>query len=159
MTGSQLPAPLPDQAYVTVSPIGSQSITLPDKCFVSPSDPDASRSVPSLSFLITHPGNVSESSFGYRLFHRTPSEDGKSDDTVPEKPLRMLFDLGLRGTAHAYLPQQQEHLINREPYSLQPSVAETLRRDGNVRPEDIDLVVLSHVHYVCRSTTYTYNAA
>lgn len=152
MPSSTLPSGLPDQNYVTVSPIGSQSITLPDKFFVSPADPDARRSVPSLAFLVTHPGPPSH-------FHlpRSSREINDSDQDVGattstparvRKPLRMLFDLGLRSSKEGYLPQQQEHLKNRNPYSLSPSVAETLEYDGDVRPEGIDLVVLSHVHYV-----------
>lgn len=141
---SKLPQPLPDQRYVTIAPIGSQSITLPDSSFVSPADPEARRTVPSLSFLITHSNPPT-----HLPFLRKPDHGRHQDGKPPNfrKPLRMLFDLGLRKSVDRYLPQQQEHFKNREPHALSPSVAEDLEK-GDVKPADIDLVILSHVHYV-----------
>jgi hypothetical protein len=54
-----LPAPKSDQNYVGVSAIEGGMITLPDEAFVSPSNPWDKRSVPSLAFLIEHPGSTS----------------------------------------------------------------------------------------------------
>ncbi|KAL1619220.1 hypothetical protein SLS54_006812 [Diplodia seriata] len=115
----------PGQTFVTVSPIAAGFITLPDKFFVHPADPDAKRTVPSLAFLITHPGSD--------VF-------GNSN-----KPLRLMFDLGLRSKKERYIDVQQKHLRGREPYRLQ-GAAEQLRA-GGVAPEDVDAVMLSHVHY------------
>jgi glyoxylase-like metal-dependent hydrolase (beta-lactamase superfamily II) len=42
---------------------------------------------------------------------------------------------------------QQKHLETRRPYQLFPGVPEYLRRGGVVPESDIDIVVLSHVHY------------
>jgi glyoxylase-like metal-dependent hydrolase (beta-lactamase superfamily II) len=127
-----LPSPLPDQIYLQISALAGGHITLPDSAFISPSDPNAKRYVPSLSFLITHPG-VSATP---PLLPFLP----------PKKPLRALFDLGLRQHAGDYLSLQEKHLHTRQPYQLFPGVPETLVRNG-AKPEDIDLVLLSHVHY------------
>jgi glyoxylase-like metal-dependent hydrolase (beta-lactamase superfamily II) len=127
---SSLPPPRPDQICVSVSAIEGGLITLPDHCFVTPSNPADKRTVPSLAFLVQHPGSS--------IF----SEDG----TV-KKPLQMMFDLGLRSELGRYIPQAQSHLKqNRVPYRLDPGVAKQLR-DGAVNPDNIDAVILSHVHY------------
>lgn len=138
MSSSRLPAPLPEQVYVTVSPIGDQSFTFPEKSFIKPAEDDARGTVPSLSFLITHPNPPSTLPW---LDKRTPSPP-------LGHPLRLLFDLGLRKNADAYSTQQQQHLKKREPHELSTSVAEVLLQKGDVKPQDIDLVILSHVHYV-----------
>lgn len=124
-----LPANQPGQTFVTVSPVAGGFITLPDKFFVHPADPDARRTVPSLAFLITHP---SSDVFG-------------NNNVSSSKPFRLMFDLGLRPKAEQYITAQQKHLKNREPYRLH-GVAEQLKA-GGVAPEDIHVVLLSHVHY------------
>jgi glyoxylase-like metal-dependent hydrolase (beta-lactamase superfamily II) len=126
-----LPSPNPNQVHVTISPIIGGYLTLPDSAFVSPADPQAKRYVPSLAFLITHPGLPSPSAF----------------IKLEKKPLRFLFDLGLRQRAEDYMPVQQKHLNTRAPYQLFPGVPETLRRNGVDPEKDIDAVILSHVHY------------
>jgi glyoxylase-like metal-dependent hydrolase (beta-lactamase superfamily II) len=58
-----------------------------------------------------------------------------------------MFDLGLRSNIEHYLPTQQSHLRkNRVPYRLGPSIADQLAK-GTIDPDDIDAVILSHVHY------------
>lgn len=126
---SSLPPPRTDQTFVTVSAIEGGFITLPDSCFVAPSNPEDRRTVPSLAFLIEHPRA--------KLF----GHDGSDS-----KPLRMMFDLGLRSELRRYIPAQQAHLVNREPYRLGPGIAKYLQ-EGGLTPADIDAVVLSHVHY------------
>jgi glyoxylase-like metal-dependent hydrolase (beta-lactamase superfamily II) len=126
-----LPSSLPNQNYVQISAIAGGHITLPDSAFVSPADPKAKRYVPSLSFLITHPGTA-----------KSPA----TPDLPTNKPLRILFDLGLRQQAEDYIPLQQKHLENRRPYSLFPGVPETLKHNS-IALECIDLIILSHVHY------------
>jgi len=58
----------------------------------------------------------------------------------------MLFDLGLRSKVDRYKPVMQKHLENRRPYNLEPGVVEQLAK-GDLKPDDIDAVMLSHVHY------------
>lgn len=116
----------PGQTFVTVSPIAAGFITLPDKYFVHPADADAKRTVPSLAFLITHPGSD--------VF-----------DNNNKRPLRLMFDLGLRSKEGRYMHVQQKHLSGRQPYRLH-GAAEQLKA-GGIAPEDIDVVLLSHVHY------------
>jgi glyoxylase-like metal-dependent hydrolase (beta-lactamase superfamily II) len=124
-----LPPPRRDQTVVTVSAIEGGFITLPDACFVTPSNPEDRRTVPSLAFLLEH---TRPSPFRH--------------DASSEKPLRLMFDLGLRSELRRYIPAQQAHLQHREPYSLGPGAAKALQ-DGGLTPADIDVVVLSHVHY------------
>ncbi|OIW34930.1 Metallo-hydrolase/oxidoreductase [Coniochaeta ligniaria NRRL 30616] len=116
-----LPPSKDGQNFVTVSPILGGQITLPEQHFVHPADATAHHTVPSLSFLITHPGHG-------------------------EGPRRVMFDLGLRSSITDYSEPQQRHLSNREPYTIGPGVAATLRQ-GGCDPLDIDTVILSHVHY------------
>jgi glyoxylase-like metal-dependent hydrolase (beta-lactamase superfamily II) len=128
---SPLPNLRANQNYVQISAIAGGHITLPDSAFVSPADPTSKRYVPSLSFLITHPGiSTSPNHINLPL----------------GKPLRILFDLGLRQHAEDYLPLQQKHLENRRPYKLFPGVPEALKRNG-IELDSIDLIILSHVHY------------
>jgi glyoxylase-like metal-dependent hydrolase (beta-lactamase superfamily II) len=129
---NQLPQPSPNQTYVKISPLEGGRITLPDNAFVSPADPTTKRTVPSLSFLITHPGLAS------------PSEN--IIITSKGKPLRILFDLGLRHDISRYSEPQQRHLETRSPYDTQPGVAAMLKK-GGIASEDIDTVIFSHVHY------------
>lgn len=119
-----LPPPSPGQIYVSVSPIHGGEITLPERSFVYPHNLMKEQTVPSLSFLINHPENKQQG----------------------DNPTRLLFDLGLRSRLQSYVPPQQAHLKSRMPYRLGPGVATKLK-EGGLDPSDIDLVVLSHVHY------------
>lgn len=126
---SSLPPPRPDQTFVTVSAIEGGSITLPDRCFVTPSSRDERRTVPSLAFLIEH-----------------PRADLFGHNGLGDKPFRFMFDLGLRSELRRYIPAQQAHLVHREPYLLGPGVVGNLKK-RSLTPADINAVVLSHVHY------------
>ncbi|KAK1763270.1 Metallo-hydrolase [Phialemonium atrogriseum] len=128
-----LPPCRPGQNFVSVSPIDGGSITLPERCFVAPSDPDASSTVPSMAFLITHPG----------------LKKTGSDQHASSKPgTRIMFDLGLRSHLGRYIPAAQQHLNQgRTPYRLGPGVAAHLAAGGLCAASDIDMVILSHVHY------------
>jgi len=125
---SILPPPSENQNYVTVSPLAGGFITLPDKFFVTPADPEAKRTVPSLTFLITHPGT---STF---------------DSTDASKPFHLMFDLGLRKSREAYPDVLRKHLDSRAPFDLHPGVAAQLQA-GGLDPSEVNLVILSHVHY------------
>jgi len=127
-----LPLPISNQPYVHISAIAGGHITLPDSAFVAPANPTTKRYVPSLSFLITHPGIASPSAI--------------LPDLPLNRPLRVLFDLGLRQDAKDYLDKQQNHLSSRKPYQLYPGVPQTLINNG-IPLNSIDLIILSHVHY------------
>ncbi|KXS95281.1 hypothetical protein AC578_2582 [Pseudocercospora eumusae] len=127
---SPLPPPKPDQAYVTVSPIPGGFITLSDTFFVKPADPNAKRTVPSLTFLIQHPN--------------PPTASEYSSKNIP--PFRLMFDLGLRKSQSRYPEALQKHIDNRAPFHLEPGVAQQLI-NGGLSPEEIHLVILSHIHY------------
>ncbi|KAK4505922.1 hypothetical protein PRZ48_003887 [Zasmidium cellare] len=124
---SPLPPPSPNQPHVTVSPIPGGYITLADHFFIDPADPDAKRTVPSLTFLVTHPGP-------------TPFSP------ISTKPFHLMFDLGLRKSQSRYPAVLQKHIDGRAPFKLEPGVAAQLR-DGGLDPGEIDMVLLSHVHY------------
>jgi glyoxylase-like metal-dependent hydrolase (beta-lactamase superfamily II) len=124
---SSLPEPSTNQTYVTVSPIAGGFITLAEQFFVAPATQDAKRTVPSLTFLVTHPGT---SEFG-------------ADSS---KPFRMMFDIGLRRAKERYPEHLQRHIDGRAPHRLPPGVAAQLK-EGGLDPRNVDMVMLSHVHY------------
>ncbi|GAB7358928.1 hypothetical protein MBLNU230_g5005t1 [Neophaeotheca triangularis] len=124
---AMLPSPEPDQKYVTISPMAGGFITLEDRFFVDPAEPGAKRTVPSLVFLIQHPGTT-------------------AFDSDPSKPFRLMFDLGLRSAKERYPQVLQKHIDGRSPHQLAPGVAAQLK-EGGLDPVDIDMVMLSHVHY------------
>lgn len=124
---STLPAAAEDQKYVVVSPIPGGFITLSDHFFVHPAEPGAKRTVPSLTFLIEHPGSQA---YGADI----------------SKPFYMMFDLGLRRAKERYPKVLQKHIEGRAPYDLAPGVTAQLKA-GGLDPSDINLIMLSHVHY------------
>lgn len=117
-----LPPASADQTYVSVSALSSGHLTLPEHLFVSPSTPGSRRTVPSLSFLIQH------------------QSPGK------KKPTRILFDLGLRRNPNDYAAPIREHIKTRQPLTTNPDLKESLEK-GELGTDDIDAVILSHVHW------------
>lgn len=115
----RLPPASSDQTYVSVSALNGGYLTLPERLFVTDADPEKRATVPSLAFLIQHP--------------RTKSN--------------LVFDLGLKRDLTGYAPAQQAHISNRQPTTLHPDVADSLHEGGLEPAEDIDTVVLSHVHW------------
>lgn len=106
---------------VSIHALAAGSLTLPERFFVQPvNDPDARKSVPSLSFLIQHESET--------------------------QATRILFDLGIRRDLLAYSPQICKHLATRQPVVSRPDVVESLA-SGGLHPSDIDIVMLSHVHW------------
>ena len=122
-----LPAPTSKQTYVTISALEGGHLTLPESFFVAPSDPLKRATVPSLSFLIQHPPTIKTLAQG-------------------SKTTKLLFDLGLKRDFGAYREAQQHHIAQRQPTTVSPDVTESLRR-GSLEPGDIDIVILSHVHW------------
>ncbi|KAF1950470.1 Metallo-hydrolase/oxidoreductase [Byssothecium circinans] len=118
-----LPAPQANQTYVTISALEGGHLTLPEKLFVTDADPEKRATVPSLSFLIQHPSP-------------NPSS----------KPTNLVFDLGLKRDFKGYRTAQQHHIAQRQPTTVSPDVADSLRK-GNLEPRQIDTVILSHVHW------------
>ncbi|ETN40683.1 uncharacterized protein HMPREF1541_04962 [Cyphellophora europaea CBS 101466] len=107
-------------ATVSVHALNAGSLTIPEKFFVVPSDPDVKFTVPSLSFLVQH--------------------------TTGSKTTRLVFDLGIRRDTSLYPDVLQAHIKSREPITTQPDVTASLA-EGGLKPDDIDYVILSHVHY------------
>ncbi|KAI1493471.1 hypothetical protein F5X96DRAFT_621353 [Biscogniauxia mediterranea] len=123
---------------VTISALEGGQITLPELFFVAPADPEKRTLVPSLSFLIQHPGH-----------------DGG-------EITRVVFDLGVKRDLTGYKPAQQAHIANRQPVLVDPDCAASLRWGAN-KPQrvdagaegeklldpskDIHIVILSHVHW------------
>lgn len=115
-----LPAPTANQAYVTLSALDAGHLTLPEKLFVTDADPEKRATVPTLSFLIQH-----------------PSSSGTN---------KLVFDLGLKRDFSGYREAQQHHISQRQPTIVSPDAAESLKK-GGLGPEEIDTVILSHVHW------------
>jgi glyoxylase-like metal-dependent hydrolase (beta-lactamase superfamily II) len=111
-----------DEVYVTVSALEAGQLTLPESLFITDADPEKRATVPSLSFLIQH-----------------PSGEGKVT--------KLVFDLGLKRDLSKYPPAQQAHIANRQPTILHPDCADSLRTGGLDPAKDIDIVILSHVHW------------
>lgn len=78
--------------------------------------------MPSLCFLVRH-----------------KSKSGNATNVV--------FDLGLKKQLHGYAPAQQHHITQRQPVSVEPDTADSLRSGGINPANDIDVVILSHVHW------------
>ncbi|KAJ5814454.1 uncharacterized protein N7503_001204 [Penicillium pulvis] len=121
-TNKSLPLPRPDQVYVTISALDGGHLTLPEQLFVTDADPNRRVTVPSLSFLIRHPSRGSEPS------------------------TRLLFDLGMKRNPEEFPPLMQTHIRNRQPTILYPDVGDSLRA-GGLDPAEIEMVILSHVHW------------
>lgn len=118
-----LPVPGPNQVYVTLSALDAGHLTLPEKLFVTDADPEKRATVPSLAFLIQHP---------------SASNSLQTD--------KLVFDLGLKRDFSKYRRAQEEHIAQRQPTIVSPDAADSLRK-GGLEPEDIDAVILSHVHW------------
>jgi glyoxylase-like metal-dependent hydrolase (beta-lactamase superfamily II) len=113
---------------VSVHALAAGQFSLPERFFVSPlADPNARKTVPSLSFLIQHQSPPSPTSPNSQL-------------------TRVVFDLGLRRDVSKYSPQIRKHLETRQPMTESPCVVESLSA-GGLTPDEIDYVILSHVHW------------
>lgn len=108
---------------VTVHALEAGHLTLPEAFFVTPLENQTARkTVPSLSFLIQH------------------------TDQQTSKTTRILFDLGIRKVLSDYAEPIYKHAMTRQPLSGVPDTMESLAA-GGLSPDDIDLVMLSHLHW------------
>lgn len=108
---------------VTVHALSAGHLTLPEAFFITPLDDHSARStVPSLSFLIQH----------------TSQETGKTT--------RIVFDLGIRKRITDYAEPIYKHTRTRQPLSGEPDTISSLGQ-GGLSPDDIDLVMFSHLHW------------
>lgn len=123
-----LPSPQPNQTYVTISALDGGHLTLPEKLFVTEADPSKRATVPSLAFLIQHPGSST------------------SSPTATTTPSTLVFDLGIKRDITQYRSAQQTHIAQRQPVSVTPDVSDSLRA-GGLEPSSISTVILSHVHW------------
>jgi len=121
-----LPPPSPNQTYVTISALDAGHLTLPEYLFITDTSPTIRTTVPSLSFLIQHPS---------------------ASPTRPGKTTNLVFDLGLKRDFSGYRTAQQHHAAQRQPTITSPDAADSLRKGGLDPATDIDIVLLSHVHW------------
>ncbi|KAK0622416.1 hypothetical protein B0T14DRAFT_563868 [Immersiella caudata] len=113
--------------YVTVSALDAGHLTLPERLFVTDADPERNTTVPSLSFLIQHPSPP-------------PGRPSATQTNI-------VFDLGIKRDLTGYTPAQQAHIAQRQPIITSPDCADSLRRGGLDPAHDIDLTLLSHIHW------------
>ncbi|KAJ9137990.1 N-acyl homoserine lactonase [Coniochaeta hoffmannii] len=113
--------------YVTVSALDAGHLTLPESLFVTDADPSKRATVPSLAFLIQHPS----------------SPRGRPDSNTTN----LVFDLGIKRNLKNYAPSQEAHIANRQPVITDPDCAASLRAGGLDPAAEVDVVVLSHVHW------------
>ncbi|KAK4239523.1 Metallo-hydrolase/oxidoreductase [Achaetomium macrosporum] len=111
-----------DFATVQVHALSGGHFTLPEEQFIRPATPGARKTVPSLCFLIEHTGL----STGVKT--------------------RIVFDLGLRRDIDRYSQPIRRHIATRQPLTTDPDVVKSLA-SGGLRPEDIDFIIFSHVHW------------
>ncbi|CAI4215938.1 unnamed protein product [Parascedosporium putredinis] len=67
-------------------------------------------------------------------------------DVTVKNLVPIVFDLGIRRNLDEYPADIQPHLQTRQPIHTVPDASESLR-NGGLEPSDVDIVVLSHVHY------------
>jgi glyoxylase-like metal-dependent hydrolase (beta-lactamase superfamily II) len=121
-TMQPFPVASENQNYVTVHALSAGFLTWPEHYFVKPSVEGTRNTVPSLAFLIQH-------------HHATTG-----------KLTRILFDLGIRKNIKTYPVALQKHLASNLSVTTEPDVSDSLAL-GNLTPQDINYVILSHVHW------------
>ncbi|EKD20927.1 uncharacterized protein L3040_005862 [Drepanopeziza brunnea f. sp. 'multigermtubi'] len=109
-------------AMVTVHALSAGHFSLPEYQFVHPCDEGARNTVPSLAFLI------------------------QREDSLTGQTTRIVFDLGVRRDTERYSEPIRKHIETRQPMSTDPDVVKSLAA-GGLTPDDIDYVILSHVHW------------
>jgi len=113
----ELPLPI-SQPYVHVSVLEAGYVAVPDHFLVQGGSTTKSTLLPSLSFLLRHSHNDK----------------------------RLIFDLGLRKDWENYPPGALDSINKYFTVEIPVDVVESLRR-GGVEPEQVDHIVLSHIHF------------
>ena len=121
-----LPPPLLNQGFCTVSALEGGQFKMPHDFVIDNAVPSFVEEVPSLCFLLQH------------------SSSGR----------RFLFDLGILRDYGGYSPKSQEFL---EPYKpgVPQDCVESLG-EGDLTPDDIDFVCLSHLHWDHTGDTHAF---
>ncbi|KAH6678769.1 beta-lactamase-like protein [Plectosphaerella plurivora] len=111
------------RSLVTVHALDAGHLTLPEAAFVTPLDnPEARKTVPSLSFLIQH------------------------HDALTGRTTRIVFDLGIRRNLQDYALRIRDHAATRKPIAGDPDTITSLALGGLVA-DDVDAVMFSHLHW------------
>jgi glyoxylase-like metal-dependent hydrolase (beta-lactamase superfamily II) len=119
MSSSFLPPDGPNQAYITLSALNAGYLWLPEREFCDPCDENAVHKAPSFSFFLVHPPTGT----------------------------KIVYDLGMRKDWENYPPAIQ---IRIDTGVRQVDVSTDVRDSviaGGVDPKDVDVVIVSHVHY------------
>ena len=116
------PAASENQNYVTAHALSAGFLTYPEHYLVQPGAKGARNTVPSLAFLIEH---------------RSPKTG---------KLTRIVFDLGIRKNIKTYPEALKMAIATQLSVTTEPDVSDSLAQ-GRLTPDDIDYVILSHVHW------------
>lgn len=123
------------QGQVSIHALHAGYLTLPEAFFVTPLENRTARTtVPSLSFLIQH------------------------TDPETSKVTRIIFDLGIRRNLSDYAKPLYDHAMTRQPLSGEPDTVASLAL-GGLTPDDIDMVIFSHLHWDHIGTPSDYPSA
>ncbi|KAH0836631.1 hypothetical protein J3R83DRAFT_8349 [Lanmaoa asiatica] len=119
MSDLSLPSSTIDQAYMDVSALEAGSLKVPLKNIIAGVSPHESIRNPSLAFFLRH------SRTGYQI----------------------VFDLGIRRDIESLPPGVRNRISH---FDFQPEVPQTVSeslKKGSVAPEDVNAVVVSHLHW------------
>jgi len=116
---SFLPKDSPNQPYITLSALKAGYLWLPEREFIIPNDPKANHKAPSLAFFLVHPINGT----------------------------KIVYDLGLRKDWEGYPPVFVERVRSgTRKIDVSQDVLDSVIA-GGVDPKDVDVQIISHVHY------------
>ncbi|KMP04806.1 hypothetical protein CIRG_04487 [Coccidioides immitis RMSCC 2394] len=119
VAGLSLPAPVENQAVVSLSLLSGGYLHLPGNLFVEGASAEEILVCPSMSWLITHrPTNT-----------------------------KIIFDLGLRRDIQNYTPSVYERLKTVVPVVVKEDAFDSLAKAGVDPATDVDIVMFSHLHY------------
>ena len=118
-TGSPLPPDASDQVYVKLSALEAGWIHLPEREFIEPHDATAIHRCPSLCFFVYHP---------------------------PTKT-KIVYDMGLRRDTNNYPPRIAKRCSDGTRKIEVPQDVKESVEQGGVAEKDVDVVMISHVHY------------
>jgi glyoxylase-like metal-dependent hydrolase (beta-lactamase superfamily II) len=119
MSNTVLPPDAPNQAYITVSALNAGYLWLPEREFIDPCDETAVHKAPSLSFFLVH----------------QPSGT------------KLVYDLGMRKDWENYPPAIEIRIATGvRKIDVSVDVRDSVV-SGGVDPNDVDVVIVSHVHY------------